>query len=208
MHPGAGHEDLTLVHGLLYRFNKLAEGSSIERPGIVHRLDKETSGLMIIAKNEDAYKTFVSMFKDRKIKKKYFSIVHGNITEMGVITNPIGRSHTNRLKMAIDVIPSKEAYTKYIPVINFGKYCLLDISIKTGRTHQIRVHMSSINHSVVGDKLYGQEKRKSERHFLHSYYLSFYDPWLKEEVTYTTGLPMEFIEFIDNHGGNYATYIG
>lgn len=204
VHPGAGKEEITLVHGLLHAFECLSEGSGPERPGIVHRLDKDTSGLMIITKTNQSYDAFVKMFKERRIKKNYYCIVSGNIPNKGSIARPIGRNHVNRMKMAIDVTPSKEAYTEYRPLYNFSHYTLLDVNILTGRTHQIRVHMSSIGHPVIGDGVYGANKERLSRHLLHSYKLSFIHPWKDEKVEFESRLPKDFLDFITNKGGKDA----
>lgn len=197
VHPGAGNLDNTLVNALLYHFKGLAEGSGEDRPGIVHRLDKDTSGLIVIAKTQEAYLNLVDEFRNHKVNKKYYAIVHGNIYSKGFIDKPIGRNDINRLKMAVKDYNSKEAYTEYSVIKNFNDYTLLSISILTGRTHQIRVHMAYINKPIVGDLLYGyKNKYKVSKQLLHAYGLEFIHPITKEKMSFNTDLPKRFDDFI------------
>lgn len=205
VHPGSGREEETLVHGLLYQFSALAKGSSPERPGIVHRLDKDTSGLILIAKTDESYFEFVKLFKEHRIEKKYMAIVHGKVESNGLIDKPIGRSHRNRTMMAVDVSPAKEAISSYKVLNNFGDYSLLEVNIKTGRTHQIRVHLSSIGFSVVGDTVYGHQKPKARRQLLHSSNLSFIHPFTRNRIELFSDLPQDFLSFLKGNGGEYAS---
>lgn len=197
IHPGAGNMDNTLVNALLYHFDTLAEGSQSDRPGIVHRLDKDTSGLVIIAKTQDAYLNLVRDFKNHKINKSYLAFVHGSLISNGSIDAPIGRNENNRLKMAVKRNNSKEAYTEYRILKNYDNYTLLNVSILTGRTHQIRVHMAYINHPIVGDLLYGyKNKYKIEKQMLHAYSLEFNHPITEEKMNFKTKFPERFTKFI------------
>lgn len=195
VHPGAGNKTGTLVNGLLYRFKNLSRIDP-ERPGIVHRLDKDTSGLMIIAKTDEFHEKIVELFKSRDIEKKYLAFVHGNIYENGVIETNISRNYKNRLKMAATNDEGKYAKTFYRPLKNFEGFTLLDVEIFTGRTHQIRVHMAHIHHPVVGDLVYGrQDKFNTKTQLLHAYYLKFIHPITGEVIEVEDEVPERFIEF-------------
>ena len=195
VHPGAGNKTGTLVNGLLYRFKNLSNIDP-ERPGIVHRLDKDTSGLMIIAKTDEFHEKIVELFKSRDIEKKYLAFVHGNIFESGIIETNINRNYKNRLKMAATNDEGKYAKTLYRPMKNFNGFTLLDVEIFTGRTHQIRVHMAHINHPVVGDLVYGRkDKFNTETQLLHAYYLKFIHPITGETVEVKDEVPERFIDF-------------
>lgn len=198
VHLGAGNKSGTLVNGLLYKFKELSNPVDSDRPGIVHRLDKNTSGLMIIAKKDEAYYKLVEMFKNREIEKNYLAIVHGNIYENFEINEPIGRDPNNRIKMKVISENSKEAITSFEVLKNFDKYALLSIYLHTGRTHQIRVHLSYCNHPVVGDLVYGyKNKFKIEKQLLHSYKLSFIHPITKEKLEIKDNFPKRFEEFMN-----------
>lgn len=190
----------TLVHAFL---NKISIGDFDDpyRPGVVHRLDKDTSGLVILVKNRVAYDYFVSLFKARKIEKRYLALVRGNLRHnSGVIDSPIGRDFRDRKRMAVVADgEGRPAISEYIVMEEFSGLSMLDICIKTGRTHQIRVHMSAIGHPVCGDEVYGDSKLNERlldehglsRQFLHAYRLSFLNPTTKEEVTFTSDLPYD-----------------
>lgn len=195
VHPGAGNKTDTLVNGLLYRFDTLSHIDP-ERPGIVHRLDKDTSGLMIIAKTDEFHEKIIQLFKCREIEKKYLAFVHGNIYESGVIETNINRNYKNRLKMAATKDEGKYAKTFYRPIKNFNGFTLLDVEIFTGRTHQIRVHMAHIHHPVVGDLVYGRkDKFNTKTQLLHAYYLKFIHPITGELIQVEDEVPERFIEF-------------
>lgn len=198
VHPGAGNPNNTLVNGLLYKFDNLAKGSDELRPGIVHRLDKDTSGLMIIAKSDEAYFKLVKMFKTRKIKKSYLAIVYGKIDDFGVIDAPIGRDRKNRKKFCVTNHNSKRAISKYKLLKNFDNYSLVKINLITGRTHQIRVHFSYIKHPVIGDPVYGyKNKFNIDKQLLHSYILEFKHPISGQEMKFEDDFPPRFKKFID-----------
>lgn len=194
MHPGAGCFEGTLANGLLYRFPELKK---IARAGIVHRLDKDTSGILLVARTEKFRNYFVNLLQERKVKKNYKAIVVGKIIGSFEITDPIGRDKNNRTKMSIRP-DGKEAHSFVKLEENYKNYSLLNISIKTGRTHQIRVHLSCKKLPIIGDKTYNPSKNISKdtpedlvgvikdfpRQALHSYELSFEDPDTKETITY------------------------
>ncbi len=180
VHPGSGNHDQTLVNGLVYHCKTIANVGDPVRPGIVHRLDKDTSGIMVVAKRSDVHRLLVDDFKARKVKKTYHAIVHGVIAEKeGRISAPIGRHPINRKKMAIRERSGKFAVSNWCVERTYGdRWSLVRIGIETGRTHQIRVHMASIGHPVAGDSLYGAGKTNSlfPRQMLHSSELSFNHP--------------------------------
>lgn len=193
VHPGSGARTGTIVHGLLFHFQNLSDAGGQARPGIVHRLDKWTSGLMIIAKNNVAHARLSKAFQDRQIQKTYLALVHGRLRRSaGVIESSIGRHPKIRTKMAALEGRGRSAYTEYRTVEQFREFTLLEVKIKTGRTHQIRVHLSSIGHPVVGDDVYGERSYKQfirkfgepHRYFLHAAELRFTHP--------ATGVPLEF----------------
>ncbi|MDY2986970.1 MAG: RluA family pseudouridine synthase [Peptoniphilus sp.] len=197
VHPGAGNYDNTLVNGLLYKFDCLADTGDSLRPGIVHRLDKDTSGLMIIAKSQLAYSNLITMFQNRKINKMYWAIVEGKVLEDGIIDKPIGRDVKNRIKFSVTEHNSKEALTYYNPIKVFENHTFLNVKIATGRTHQIRVHMNYINHPVLGDPLYGRKnKYKIEKQMLHAYKLEFIHPITNESMIFEDSIPIRFEKFM------------
>lgn len=197
VHPGAGNYDNTLVNGLLYKFDCLADTGDSLRPGIVHRLDKDTSGLMIIAKSQLAYSNLITMFQNRKINKMYWAIAEGKVLEDGIIDKPIGRDVKNRIKFSVTEHNSKEALTYYNPIKVFENHTFLNVKIATGRTHQIRVHMNYINHPVLGDPLYGRKnKYKIEKQMLHAYKLEFIHPITNESMIFEDSIPIRFEKFM------------
>lgn len=198
VHPGAGNKSNTLVNGLLYKFKELSNPIDEDRPGIVHRLDKDTSGLMVIAKKDETYYKLVEMFKNREIKKNYLAIVHGNIYENFEINEPIGRDPNNRIKMKVISENSKEARTSVEVLKNFDKFALLSVDLHTGRTHQIRVHLSYYNHPIVGDLVYGyKNKFKIDKQLLHAYKLTFNHPITGEKLEIKDKFPKRFEDFIN-----------
>lgn len=202
VHPGAGNKKGTLVNGLLHQFDELSNPIDEDRPGIVHRLDKDTSGLMIIAKKDEAYYKLVDMFKNREIEKHYLAIAHGNIFNDFDVNAPIGRDPKNRIKMKVIENNSKSAYTSFKVLKNFNNFCLLDVHLHTGRTHQIRVHLSYANHPVVGDELYGKtNKSKINKQLLHSYKLRFIHPITGENMDIVDKFPKRFEGFMKKFNG-------
>ncbi len=197
VHPGAGNMDNTLVNGLLHTFKNLANTPDPLRPGIVHRLDKDTSGLMIIAKSDVAYINLVNSFKEHKIKKTYLAIVEGKLDPEGSIEMPIGRNTKNRIKMAVTPINSKYAYTEYRALKYFNNFTLASINLFTGRTHQIRVHFKHIGHPVLGDLVYGNKNKYNiDKQMLHSYKLAFKHPISDKVITIEDDFPIRFEKFI------------
>ena len=178
VHPTESLTTGTLVNALLANFNCLSDLYLPYRPGIVHRLDKDTTGLVIIAKNNEVHRKFEEIFKERKIEKTYLAIVNGVIKENLELNYPIGRNINDRKKMAVRTDNGKNAITKIYPISYNERYSLILVKIETGRTHQIRVHTKYINHSIVGDKTYGvkSEKIKFNEQLLHAYNLKFKHP--------------------------------
>ncbi len=202
VHPASGNPDNTLVNGLLYHCAKIAGVGDSIRPGIVHRLDKDTSGIMIIAKNNNIHRKLVDSFKARKVSKRYFSIVRG-IPKLGKgrIVAPIGRHPVNRKKMAIREKDGKYAATNWELVKKLGKHhALLDITIETGRTHQIRVHMASIGYPVAGDETYGSKKVDPlfSRQMLHAAEIRFIHPESGRKMVGKAPLWRDMVEVIES----------
>ena len=203
VHPAAGHEDGTLVNALLGSLSELSGIGGELRPGIVHRLDKDTSGLMMVAKNDETQNALSGMLKNREIEKHYLALTEGIFKEPeGRVEAPIGRSKKDRKKMAIDP-EGREAVTEW-RVVAEGKNCsLLDVHILTGRTHQIRVHMRSIQHPVCGDPLYGYDKgAKVPCLMLHARSLSFAHPRTGERLSFKADIPEDFRKGLKNNGIN------
>lgn len=197
VHPGSGNYNHTLVNGLLFKFKNLSNCGDKLRPGIVHRLDKDTSGLMIIAKTNLAYLKLVKDFKESKIRKTYIAVVEGKTDEFGIINEPIGRDPKNRKKMAVIYENSKNAITEYKKIREFNNFSLISINILTGRTHQIRVHLSYIKHPVLGDLTYGNKnKYKIDKQMLHAYRLKFNHPITGEELSFEDDIPNRFVKFL------------
>ncbi len=194
VHPGAGNKDGTLVNALLYRLNNLSSINGTVRPGIVHRLDKDTSGVLVVAKNDAAHLSLSNQIAARKVQKLYLAILEGNLKDdEGEIVTFIGRSSRDRKKMA--VLPSgKQAITHYRVLERYKQNCFVEFDIKTGRTHQIRVHAQYMGHPVVGDKTYGYAKQrfKLSGQLLHAHSIAFKHPRTGEEVRFTAPIPNEF----------------
>ena len=199
VHPGGGHYDDTLVNALIYNEKELSNINGLNRVGIVHRIDKDTSGLLLICKNNFAHKEIASQLETHSMHREYIALVDGIITsDSGKIIGKIGRSKVNRLKMAIDNINGKEAITHFEVLKRYKKYTLIKCRLETGRTHQIRVHMSSINHPLVGDKIYGgSTSLYNEGQLLHAYNLTFIQPSTKKEVNVQIDLPQYFIDVLN-----------
>ena len=201
VHPAAGHPDGTLVNALLAKLDSLGGIGGDLRPGIVHRLDKDTSGLMLVAKNDETQTALSRMLKDREIEKHYRALAEGRMKEPeGEIDAPIDRSKKDRKKMAVDP-EGRPAVTRW-KVLAEGRDCtLLDVRILTGRTHQIRVHLRSIHHPVCGDPLYGFEKGvKVPCLMLHAYSLQFRHPRTGKEMTFQAPLPEDFLKGLKMNG--------
>lgn len=190
VHPAAGHWSGTLVNALLHHFKKLS-GVDPARPGIVHRLDKETSGILLIAKTDEAHLALSNQLKDRKMEKIYLAVVHGKVkNEKGTIRKPIGRNPSDRKKMAV-VRTGKEAITHYRVLKRADNRTLLECKIETGRTHQIRVHLAGIGHPVVGDTVYGKKKGDAPRQLLHAWKATFTHPTSGQRLSLEAPVPPE-----------------
>ncbi len=213
VHPGAGNHDDTLVNALLFTHkNKLSEVGGEFRPGIVHRLDKDTSGLMLVAKNDFTHQLLSKDLQERKVKRSYLAFIYGVLDPaQGMINKNIIRSKTNRVKMSVTRGPGRSATTYYKTKEIFcdGFISLIECNLETGRTHQIRVHMESMKHSLVGDQTYSSSKKTAPkdlntkaknfvanfpRQALHSYKISFTHPRSKKELTFETKLPDDLMQ--------------
>lgn len=212
VHPGAGHETGTLVNALLHHSPEVARIGGKDRPGIVHRLDKDTSGVMVVAKTETAQRSLQQQFKERRVKKTYLAFVRRVVKEdQGRIELPINRLKEDRKRMGVGRRGGREAATTYRVLGRFPEFTLLELHPETGRTHQIRVHLSAIGHPVVGDKVYGgKEERqkvngkkrtakrevKAERQLLHAWKLGFFHPRTREWMEFEAPLPEDFKPFL------------
>lgn len=198
VHPAPGHYHGTMVNALLYHCNQLSNLGGDVRAGIVHRIDKDTSGLLVACKNNLAHKSLSEQLKAKTTKRKYIAIVTGSISHnLGKINAPIGRDPENRQKMAI-VEGGKEAVTHFRVIDRFRDFTLLELELETGRTHQIRVHMAYIGHPVINDPLYGTKKQTTEfGQYLHAKTLGFVHPRTNEYLEFTSELPQEFIDKIE-----------
>ena len=201
VHPAAGNEDGTLVNALLHHLDSLGGIGGELRPGIVHRLDKDTSGLLLVAKNDASQLALSEQLSARSMEKHYRALVEGNIREdSGRVEAAIARSKKDRKKMAVDP-EGREAITEWTVLARGNGVTLLDVHILTGRTHQIRVHTKHIGHPVCGDPIYGSSKgAKVPRLMLHAYSLSFTHPTSGERMTFTAELPEEFLRGMKSHG--------
>jgi 23S rRNA pseudouridine1911/1915/1917 synthase len=197
VHPAHGHYSGTLVNAILFQIKDLSGINGEMRPGIVHRLDKDTSGLIIVAKNDKAHTKLTEMFKNKEIRKTYLAIVKGKVSkETGRIETNIGRDEKDRKKMSVsrDEKKGKLAITTYKVIDSNERYSLLDVNIETGRTHQIRVHMKHIGYPILGDIVYGRPDNKIMRQMLHAYKLEFKHPITSEEMVLEAQLPKDFVE--------------
>ena len=202
VHPAGKICSGTLVNALLYHCRDSLSGiGGVIRPGIVHRLDKNTSGLMVVAKNDFAHLDLSGKIKEHQVTKKYLALVHGSLKDdSGIIDAPIGRSLKNRKKMAVTVEgKSREAITYFKVLKRFSGYTLVEATLRTGRTHQIRVHLAFIGHPIVGDQLYGHKKQglNISRQALHSHILGFVHPSTKKYMEFCAPLPKDIQEIID-----------
>ncbi len=200
VHPSAGHESGTLVNALMYHCGDKLSGINGElRPGIVHRIDMDTTGSLIICKNDSAHRNIAEQLKVHSITRKYKAIVFGRISEDGTVDAPIGRNENDRLKMSINRKNGKEAITHYKVLEQFDKYTYIECQLETGRTHQIRVHMASINHPLLGDKVYGPAKQpfNLEGQTLHAAVIGFIHPSTGEYVEFEAPMPPYFTELLN-----------
>lgn len=195
VHPAQGNYHDTLVNALLYHVKDLSGINGILRPGIVHRIDKDTTGILVVAKNDFAHGYLSAQLKDHSMKREYLALVHGNVkTDHGTIDAPLGRSRKDRMKMAI-VEDGKRAVTHYDVIRRYQCFTLIRAKLETGRTHQIRVHMASVHHPLVGDYVYGHKKETVKGQLLHAATLGFETPH-KGYMIFRTPVHQEFKEFL------------
>lgn len=199
VHPAVGNYSHTLVNGLLYHFNKISNKKSI-RPGIVHRLDKDTSGLMIVAKDDKTHDLLAGMIKNKKVERKYLALVWGILRhEKGTIDAPIGRDINDRQKYTVTDINSKNSITHFKVIERFKEVSLLECKLDTGRTHQIRVHMEYIGHPIVNDPVYGRRKIINDfGQMLHSKSIKLIHPITNKELFFEVEPPKEFNEILES----------
>lgn len=199
VHPTLANQKDTLVNGLLYHCKDLSGINGVLRPGIVHRIDKDTTGLLIVAKNDKAHLSLAEQLKDKSVSRLYYALVHGVIEhDYGTIDAPIGRDPKDRQKMCVTSVNSKNAVTHFKVVERFKDYTLVECKLETGRTHQIRVHMQYIKHPVMGDPKYSYRKtRDCNGQMLHAHQLTFVHPSTNEKVVVNAPLPQQFQEILD-----------
>jgi len=202
VHPAPGHPSHTLVNAILAHCPDLAMSNELTRPGIVHRLDKDTSGLIVIAKNDSARECLAAQFKSRTVIKGYLVLVKGRLSpEQGMIEAPIGRDPHSRRRMAI-VEAGKEATTRYRVRQYLDNYTLVEVTPLTGRTHQIRVHLSAIGYPVISDSLYGTKSTHLNRQFIHAYRLGFCLPSTKQYQEFIAPLPVDLEQALEHLARN------
>ncbi|KYC64746.1 RluA family pseudouridine synthase [Heyndrickxia coagulans] len=198
VHPSNGHFTGTLVNGLMYHCKDLSGINGVLRPGIVHRIDKDTSGLLMVAKNDYAHEKLAAQLSEKTVTRKYFALVHGNIPhESGTIDAPIGRDPADRQRMAV-VDNGKDAVTHFHVLERFDRYTFIECRLETGRTHQIRVHMKYIGHPLAGDPKYGPKKTIDfGGQALHAGVLGFCHPRTGETLTFEAPLPDDFAHLLN-----------
>jgi 23S rRNA pseudouridine1911/1915/1917 synthase len=216
VHPGAGVKSGTLVNALLYKCDDLSGIGGKIRPGIVHRLDKDTSGVIVVAKNDQAHNSLADQFKSRTVKKKYLAIVEGNPkSDSGTFDSVIGRDTINRVKMSSKTKSGRESLTLWKVLQRFGPASFVEAEPKTGRTHQIRVHFSENGYPLLADKVYGHKKQRNKflstaekkigRHALHASQIGFTHPKTEKWVEFSAPLPDDFkeaLEYLESNEGN------
>lgn len=195
VHPASGNYTKTLVNGLLYHSKNLSKINGEFRPGIVHRIDKDTSGLILIAKNDKAHLSLSKQLKNKTTKRKYIALVSGIINhDTGTIDAPIGRDNNDRKKMTVTSINSKNAITHFKVLERYKNSTLIECNLETGRTHQIRVHMKYIGHPIVNDPVYGKKDASSFGQMLHAKTIGFVHPTTNEYLEFSSDLPFEFLQ--------------
>jgi 23S rRNA pseudouridine1911/1915/1917 synthase len=206
VHAGAGIHSGTLVNALLHRYGALSGVGGAARPGIVHRLDRYTSGVLLVARNDATHRALADQFSSRQVEKTYIALVHGKVKrEAGRIDRPITRDPSHRTRMTARLGKGRAAWSEYQVVKRFERFTLLEVRIGTGRTHQIRVHLSGLGHPVAGDTLYGAPAKVEglpplDRYFLHAHRIRFKLPATGEEVTVVSPLPAELEEWLNKLG--------
>jgi 23S rRNA pseudouridine1911/1915/1917 synthase len=199
VHSGAGRYSGTLVNALLHRFRALSNVGGALRPGIVHRLDRLTSGVILVARTDAAHRHLAEQFSGRRVEKVYLALVHGLMkTDQGKIATPITRDPIRRIRMTAKLARGRSAITEYKVLRRFEKFSLLEVRIGTGRTHQIRVHLASIGHPVAGDNLYGAPASTLGRYFLHAQRITFASPTTGGRITVEAPIPVELQQHLDN----------
>jgi 23S rRNA pseudouridine1911/1915/1917 synthase len=199
VHSGAGRHSGTLVNALLHRFQGLSNVGGALRPGIVHRLDRLTSGVILVARTDAAHRHLAEQFSSRQVEKVYLALVHGRIkTDLGKIAKPITRDPIRRIRMTAKLSRGRSAITEYQVLRRFDKFTLLQVRIGTGRTHQIRVHLASIGYPVAGDKLYGAPASTLARYFLHAERITFTSPASGNRITVEAPVPAELQDYLDS----------
>ena len=200
VHPAPGNYSGTLVNGLMYLSKDLSHVNGEFRPGIVHRIDKDTSGLLIVAKNDKAHRILAEELKEKKIKRKYIALVSGVINhDIGEIDAPIGRDPSDRKKMCVTSTNSKDAITHFRVLERYKNASLIECELETGRTHQIRVHMKYINHPVINDPVYGKNNHGEFGQLLHAKEITFTHPTTKEVMTFSCEVPEEFNKILEEY---------
>lgn len=206
VHAGAGVHSGTLVNALLHRFGALSGVGGALRPGIVHRLDRFTSGVLLVAKNDAAHQRLAAQFSGRQVEKIYLALVHGKVKpETGRIDRPIARDPVKRVRMTARLAEGRAAWSEYRVLRRFERFTLLEVKIGTGRTHQIRVHLSSLGYPVAGDSLYGAPEKVDGmpplgRYFLHAHRIRFHLPSSGEEISVVSPMPPELEEWMRKLG--------
>lgn len=203
VHAGAGHFQGTLVNALLHRFGALSNVNGDLRPGIVHRLDRDTSGVLVVARTDRAHQSLARQFHDREVEKIYLALAHGRMKQaQGRISTPISRDPVRRTRMTARLSTGRAALTEYRVIEQLDRFSYLEVRIATGRTHQIRVHLASIHHPVAGDRLYGAPANIAglpplARFFLHAHRLHFRSPSSGEWIRIESPLPADLVLFLD-----------
>jgi 23S rRNA pseudouridine1911/1915/1917 synthase len=201
VHAGAGHHEGTLVNALLHRFVKLSAVGGDLRPGIVHRLDKETSGVLVVARTDRAHQSLAAQFQSREVEKLYLALVHGHTSREGAVDKPVARDPVRRTRMTTRVAGGRTAITRFRTLEHIGSFSYLEVKIGTGRTHQIRVHLASIRHPIAGDTLYGAQRSVEGmpplgRFFLHAARLAFRSPSTGSRIEVASPLAPELAEWL------------
>ncbi len=208
VHPAPGNKDNTMVNALLYKLSKLSQGGDAVRPGIVHRIDKNTSGLLIVAKDDKTHLALAKQIETHSFKREYRGIVIGTPKQSeGTVDAPIGRSIRDRKKMAVTDTNSKNAVTHYSIIQSYGAYSFMRFNLETGRTHQIRVHMAYMGHSILGDDVYGGERKEFSElcgQCLHAYSIGFIHPVTDKEMYFESDLPEYLINTLKKLENKYG----
>lgn len=195
VHAGAGVHAGTVVNALLHKFRNLSQVGGDLRPGIVHRLDRFTSGVLLVAKTDEAHRNLAEQFASRQVEKIYLTMVEGRLEGKGRITKPITRDPRNRARMTARLETGRSALTCWEAMENYAAYTFLRILLGTGRTHQIRAHMAALGHPVAGDPLYGAKRSPWNRYFLHAHRIGFRNPATGERMTVESPLPPDLVEW-------------